>query len=155
MTTAGDGENYSADLWARITELAELLDKVSARLQEVGAAQAADRAASRRTRHLAIGLAISIVLDVVLTVVVALLTVSALNQSSTLHSAQLANCATSNSIKAKELALWHTLFALSAADNSATGAKESPATKKFLAQFLGDVDTTFTQLNCTEAYPGG
>jgi hypothetical protein len=145
MTTAGDGATYPADLWGRITELADLLDKVSVRLQEVSTAQARDRAASRRTRHLAIGLAVSIVLDVVLTVVVALLTVSALSQNSTLHASQLASCASSNDTRAEQRQLWQYLFQLS-------GPPRTAVQKAQEQKFLSFVDSTFAPVDCAKVY---
>jgi hypothetical protein len=77
------------------------------------------------------------------------------DQADALHSAQLANCAVSNGIKAKELTLWHNLFALSAANNAASHQKVPPSTAKFLAEFLHDVAVTFQPLDCAKAYPDG
>jgi hypothetical protein len=116
----------------------------------------------QRTRWLRWGTTALAVVSLALGVTVGILVIGYGNQASTLsqqqtalHRAQLANCGVANGIRAKETALWHTLFALSAANNSATGMKESPATQKFLAQFLGAVNSTFKQVNCAKAYPGG
>jgi hypothetical protein len=114
---------------------------------------------SRRTRKLVWWLAALGAVALALGVVVTVLAISTSNQAAALsrtttdlHSAQLSNCALSNSIKARETALWHTLFTL--ASEGAPG-KPSAETQKLTAEFLGDVDNTFTQVNCAKAYPGG
>jgi type II secretory pathway pseudopilin PulG len=120
----------------------------------------------RRTRKLVVGLLAVTAVSLALAVVVSILYVSSLDQAAALrtqtaalrtqtaalHSAQLANCAVSNGIKAKETALWHTLFTLSELDAT---SKPSAKTLRLTALFLHDVDTTFPQLNCAKAYSGG
>jgi hypothetical protein len=82
---------------------------------------------------------------VVLTVVVALLTASALSQSSTLHASQLASCALSNETRAEQRQLWQYLFQLS-------GPPRTAAQKSQEQKFLGFVDSTFAPVNCTQLY---
>jgi hypothetical protein len=131
---------------------------------------------SRRTRKLVanirklvIALAVEAVLGVAVTVIVIILLISyrdqgtalrqqtftVQQQATALHKSQLANCALSNETKAKELTLWHDLFTLSAQNNNASGQKVPASTTKFLEQFLGDVNTTYTPLDCAKIYRAG
>lgn len=139
--TAGDGEVQPADPWERLEVVARQLNQVAERLRDVSAAQVKDRAASRKTRHLAVGLTVSIVLDVALTVVVSLLTISALNQGTTLHASQLAACAIGNQTRVDEEQLWDYLF-------DVTGGVKTAQEK----QFLGYVDKTFAAVDCAAVY---
>lgn len=145
--TAGDGEVPPVDVWTRLIELGELLDKVSTRLEIMTRAQAVDRASGRKTRRLAIGLAVSIALDVVLTAVVTLLTVTALNQNAVLHASQLASCATSNDTRAEQRQLWAYVFQIS-------GPPKTAAARTQEQKFLAFVDTTFAPVNCAAVYRG-
>lgn len=135
--TAGDAGGPLPDpILAQLKELTGKLDTVASKLATVAGRE-------RRTRQLAWALAGSFVLDIVLTVVVAILTVSAIDQGSSVHKSQLATCAISNQTRADERQLWSYLFEL-----SGPGASKNPQAKKFLVF----VDKTFAPLNCSALY---
>jgi hypothetical protein len=136
MTSSDAGEPLPDPILAQLKELTDKLDEVASKLATVAGRE-------RRTRQLAWALAGSFVLDIILTVVVAILTVSAIHQGSSVHQSQLATCAISNQTRADERQLWSYLFEL-----SGKGAADNPQAKKFLVF----VDKTFAPLNCSALY---
>jgi NAD-dependent oxidoreductase involved in siderophore biosynthesis len=136
--TADEGAQRPANPLERLDALGGTLDAVTKRLAQVAES-------SRRTRHLAIGLTISIVLDVILTVVVTLLTVSALDQGTTLHASQLSSCAISNQTRVEQAQLWQYLFDLS-------GPPKTAQAKAAEQKLLTYVDKTFAPVNCAQVY---
>lgn len=136
MAGSDVSEQLPDPILAQLKELGDKLDKVTDRLAAVAGRE-------RRTRQVAWALGVSFLLDIVLTVVVAFLTVSAVNQGSSVHQSQLATCAISNQTRADERELWSYLFQLSGGQEA-----KSPEAKKFLVF----VDKTFAPLNCSALY---
>lgn len=145
MTTAAEGSPPPADPLARMEELGRALNEVAANLATEREAWQKVAAEGRKTRHLTIGLAVSIVFDVVLTVVIAILTVNALDQGSTLHASQLASCSISNTTRVEQQQLWVYLFQLS-------GPPKTAQAKAQEQKFLAYVDKTFAPVNCAQVY---
>lgn len=128
-----------------MTELGQLLDAVSRRLQAVAEAQVRDRERAHRTRQLAVGLAVSLVLDVVLTVMVTVLATSAFSQGSTLRAAQLSSCAADNVTRADQRQLWQYIIQLS-------GPAKTEAQRQQAQKFQAFVSTTFAPVDCAAVY---
>jgi hypothetical protein len=137
MTTAGGDEALEASVLDKLGALTTELGRVAERLDSVASRE-------KRTRRLSWVLAISFALDIILTVVVALLTVSAVNQASSIKSSQLAACAIGNATRADERALWGYLVQLSD-KNPGTNQSE-------LQKFDAFVNKTFAPVNCSQVY---
>lgn len=106
----------------------------------------------RRVRLILRILAVSLIIDVSLTVAVSLSAVSNRNNSAAIHRSQIAACATANSQRDSERAIWDYVLDDLTRPSPGESAQQKARSKAAVAVIEAKVAATFADHNCAAVY---